>query len=161
MTAPDYHWPPDDVDLLKIWWAEGWSCGEISLSFGGKYSRNAVIGKANRLKLEPRAADVNRAWNATRRMKRPAILAYYRETRAKDGEVAKDITHLANEPAPIGPIADFPKTGCRWPRGTGQTFQCCGHPSNGKGPYCEYHAAKAYAKPHPGRPRANGIAGRF
>ena len=46
-------WTDERVDLLKQLWSEGLSASQIADRLGG-VSRNAVIGKVHRLKLESR-----------------------------------------------------------------------------------------------------------
>ena len=48
-------WTDDRVDLLKKLWGEGHTAAEIAKELGG-VTRNAVIGKAHRLKLSGRAS---------------------------------------------------------------------------------------------------------
>ena len=45
-TAP---WPPEHGALLRQWWAEGLSAATIADQLGGGLTRNAVIGKVNRM----------------------------------------------------------------------------------------------------------------
>ena len=45
-TAP---WPPEHGALLRQWWAEGLSASTIAARLGGGKTRNAVIGKINRM----------------------------------------------------------------------------------------------------------------
>ncbi|MEM0900210.1 MAG: GcrA family cell cycle regulator [Pseudomonadota bacterium] len=47
-------WTDDRVDMLKKLWTEGLTASQIAAKLGG-VSRNAVIGKVHRLKLESRA----------------------------------------------------------------------------------------------------------
>lgn len=47
------NWTDERVELLKKLWAEGLSASQIAAQLGG-VSRNAVIGKAHRLKLSGR-----------------------------------------------------------------------------------------------------------
>lgn len=54
-TAPD--WPFEQEQKLRVLWAQGLSASEISRQLPGR-SRNAVIGKATRLKLEGRASPI-------------------------------------------------------------------------------------------------------
>ncbi|MCQ8783229.1 GcrA family cell cycle regulator [Mangrovibrevibacter kandeliae] len=48
-------WTDERVDLLKRLWSEGLSASQIAAQLGGGISRNAVIGKVHRLKLDSRA----------------------------------------------------------------------------------------------------------
>lgn len=54
MTSP---WTPAAVEMLKQLWADGKTAGQIAQQIGG-VSRNAVLGKAHRLGLEPRVSPV-------------------------------------------------------------------------------------------------------
>ncbi|WP_102961135.1 GcrA family cell cycle regulator [Mangrovicella endophytica] len=47
-------WNDERVDLLRRLWTEGLSASQIADRLGGGVSRNAVIGKVHRLKLESR-----------------------------------------------------------------------------------------------------------
>jgi GcrA cell cycle regulator len=52
----DSQWTPERVEFLKQLWTEGHSASQIANKFRGiAFTRCAVIGKARRLKLEPRA----------------------------------------------------------------------------------------------------------
>jgi len=47
------NWTDERIELLKKLWAEGYSASQIAAQLGG-VTRNAVIGKAHRLKLSGR-----------------------------------------------------------------------------------------------------------
>lgn len=53
-------WWPYQVDLLKRLWAEGKPASEIALELGPRFTRNSVIGKANRLGLAPRESPIGK-----------------------------------------------------------------------------------------------------
>ena len=42
-------WPKDRLELLLKWWAEGLSASTIAARLGGGLTRNAIIGKVNRM----------------------------------------------------------------------------------------------------------------
>ncbi len=46
-----YEWTPERTNRLKTLWREGISARDIAYKIGGDLTRNAVIGKANRLGL--------------------------------------------------------------------------------------------------------------
>lgn len=46
-----FAWPENAVLTLRSLWAEGYSCAHIAKEIGHGVTRNAVIGKARRLKL--------------------------------------------------------------------------------------------------------------
>jgi hypothetical protein len=137
-------WGDAEIESLRTLWAKGLTATQIAWHLGGQFSRSAVCGKAHRLRLPER--------DTTKRPAQPRLAPGKGPKRPKPNELAateaKDIAHLDNEPAPMGPVGDFPAgNGCRWPHGVGQTFQCCGHPNDGSSPYCSHHRARAWIKP--------------
>ena len=48
--SPKWRWTPERTELLRQWWAMGLSATEIGTKIG--CTKNAVIGKVNRLKLK-------------------------------------------------------------------------------------------------------------
>ena len=52
-------WSSDTIDALRQLWADGQSASQIAKALGG-ISRNAVIGKAHRLKLPSRPSPIKR-----------------------------------------------------------------------------------------------------
>jgi GcrA cell cycle regulator len=59
-------WTDERVELLKKMWSEGLTASQIANKLGG-VSRNAVIGKVHRLKLESRATAPKRAGSGQRK----------------------------------------------------------------------------------------------
>ncbi|HEY8189050.1 MAG TPA: GcrA family cell cycle regulator, partial [Micavibrio sp.] len=51
-------WTDERIALLKKLWGEGKSAAEIAKALGGGLTRNAVIGKAHRLKLSNRISPI-------------------------------------------------------------------------------------------------------
>lgn len=120
MAAGD--WQDTDVTLLKKLWDQGFSGTQISVAFKGRFSREAVIGKAHRLKLPPRAPSVNRGREHRRSVPKPLPAA-------KADPVA---------PQPLCEPGEFPDgQTCRYPHGEELPFQFCGHPGY---PWCDHHA---------------------
>ncbi len=144
---PTPHWPPADVETLKVKWAEGYSAAIIAHTYlGGRYTRSAICGKAARLNLPMRDPTVLSQRQQRFRMPRQGGCKISLPKRAPEGVVARDLSPAAQEPEFIGPMGDFPALGtCRFPRGSGETFQCCGHPGN---PYCAFHHQICRVKPH-------------
>ena len=62
-------WTDERVELLKKLWTEGLTASQIAAKLGG-VSRNAVIGKVHRLKLESRG-NGSKAGDATKRAAAP------------------------------------------------------------------------------------------
>lgn len=68
------YWSDGEIDRLRSMWAEGLSAGTIAQRLFAETqiwrSRNAVIGKARRLKLTPRKSPLLRDPNRPRRFER-------------------------------------------------------------------------------------------
>lgn len=58
-------WNDGQVETLKSMWREGGSASEIARALGNGATRNTVIGKVHRLKLDARSNTVVRAEKAT------------------------------------------------------------------------------------------------
>lgn len=52
-------WTAETIEALRRLWSDGHSASQIAKELGG-ISRNAVIGKAHRLKLPPRPSPIKR-----------------------------------------------------------------------------------------------------
>jgi GcrA cell cycle regulator len=144
-------WPPERIDLLKKLWSEGKSGRLIAVELG--VTRNAVMGKANRLDLPLRGRTLH---GLPRRKpishKRPSrqngvVRGERKETRAvfKCGDtgaiVFKSVNvacDLADSPAD-NPGAFMENRGCRWPcSGEGASILFCGGEIAGRS-YCARH----------------------
>lgn len=60
-------WTPELVERLRELWAEGHSTAEIGRMIG--LSKNAVVGKAHRMKLPPRQSSPRKAKPVIRRVR--------------------------------------------------------------------------------------------
>lgn len=172
-------WNEQTVDLLKKLWAEGLSASAIAARLGG-ISRNAVIGKQNRLKLPGRATTVRRSPRTKAAAKKVArvvtLMAVAKSPstrgaisaaggvdawmRAKLAEGPQPPTLPAPVAEPVIPIAErktvqtLEDCDCRWPIGDPQVagFHFCGKGKVAGLPYCEFHARRAFRPPEPRRP---------
>lgn len=142
-------WTDERVELLKKLWAEGLSCSQIAGELGG-VTRNAVIGKVTRLKLNGRSVN----------------------SRAMESKKSLGQIRIAPKPKPVSPLASFPtaplpkedptpaklvslldltESSCRWPYGDPvQGF--CGCTKVIGLPYCIDHARRAFRFPEAQRP---------
>jgi len=132
-------WTEDRVELLTKLWTEGKTAAEIAKTLGG-VTRNAVIGKAHRLKLSNRVSPIQQN-------KKPANMSV-----APKPEKAK----AKEQPAPAAPavksaakgvsLMDLGTRMCRWPSGDPKEegFSFCGGGCIPGLPYCEEHAKVAY-----------------
>lgn len=138
-TSP---WTLDLIAALRKLWSDGLSAAKIAALLGNGITRNAVIGKARRLNLEPR--------------KRSPVMRAPRHPRAKpslvvvagNGSIPPPLRLVLSEPPSDKrcTIFDLSDKTCRWPIGHPKEpdFQFCGHAPREGSPYCEYHARRAY-----------------
>lgn len=125
-------WTDERVETLSNLWREGYTARQIAEKLGGEVTRNAVIGKANRLGLsKPSKSSVSRQ---QRRHQREVPV---RKLEAPKGQRATIFTLTAST--------------CRWPIGDpgDNDFHFCGATCSSGQPYCDYHAAMAYQAPQP------------
>lgn len=137
-------WTDDRVEILKKLWGEGHTAAEIAKELGG-VTRNAVIGKAHRLKLSGRASPIQQAPKKTASNanakpapeKKPApVVAPAVEAILESDKTRKRMA-----------LTDLKPNQCRWPIGDPQDkdFGFCGaHGADSAMPYCPEHAQLAY-----------------
>ena len=53
-------WTDEKIELLKTLWGQGMPASEIAEVLGENFTRNAVIGKAHRIKLSGRPSPISR-----------------------------------------------------------------------------------------------------
>lgn len=142
-------WTDERVSLLKKLWGEGHTAAEIAKQLGG-VTRNAVIGKAHRMKLSGRVSPIQQN-------KKPANKNVERKPVSEKLKVAstseKTVPTKSKEavPAPVKSdklysLMDLKPRMCRWPCGDPkeEEFGFCGDNSMAGLPYCEEHAKMAY-----------------
>lgn len=123
-------WTDERVALLKKMWVEGKTAAEIAKELGG-VTRNAVIGKAHRLKLSNRVSPIQQN-------KKPAAKP------VPEKKIEKTVIRPRTEPAIS--LVDLKAGECRWPLGDPreEDFGFCGHGAVVGLPYCPEHAKTAY-----------------
>jgi len=125
-------WTEERVESLTRMWRDGYTARQIAEELGDGVTRNAVIGKANRLGLsKPTKSSVTRRQRKIERDKKVLPL------QAPTGEGVSIYTLTAST--------------CRWPIGDpgDNDFHFCGANCTVGQPYCDYHAALAYQAPQP------------
>jgi GcrA cell cycle regulator len=132
-------WTTERVALLRSCVNAGLSCGQIAHEIG--VSRNAVIGKTNRLGLSRgRSAAAQRTRAGVRR---PQVLTQRLVLRAlfASEPVSDDV--VSTEPCSLLNLAPCK---CRWPITAGSTadFTFCGNITADRMSYCAGHARMAY-----------------
>ena len=149
-------WTDDRVDLLKKLWGEGHTAAEIAKELGG-VTRNAVIGKAHRLKLSGRASPIQqapkkKASNTNTKQSKPKVAASNTNvsTPAAKTNVEPpaivDVISDADKNRKRIPLTELQPGQCRWPIGDprDKDFGFCGCKAAPGMAYCEEHAKIAY-----------------
>ncbi len=137
-------WTDERVSLLKKLWSEGRTAAEIAKELGG-VTRNAVIGKAHRLKLSNRVSPIQQ-----NNPKKPVM------TKPTERKLEKPVMVLP-VPKPVEmrrekdadalfSLLDLKPRMCRWPVGDphDENFGFCGEEVILGLPYCCDHAKTAY-----------------
>ena len=129
-------WTDERVVLLKKLWGEGKTAAEIAKALGG-VTRNAVIGKAHRLKLSNRISPIQQ--NERKEDRVPEIK---KAIKTKPIIMAKP----ANMSFKSLKMIELKERMCRWPSGDpkDEDFSFCGCTSEPGLPYCNEHAKMAY-----------------
>src|SRR5262245_53345962 len=154
--AQDSVWSEAKVEELRELWASGISAGEIAKQLGRGITRNAVIGKAHRLKLE-------------RRVERQAAAPRRYPTQRRKRVLSPRLVlpdWPPRQPKPPAPPPEPPRPrphkltlfelrsdSCRWPAELDNpktfwdpTTHFCGATALEGQPYCAAHFNKAHPK---------------
>lgn len=145
-------WTPERVDQLRNCVFAGLTCSQIAAEIG--VTRNAVIGKINRLGLSPARSAGAPAHSCPPRTQRPRLSSPRRPLRlmaAAAPSVDEDVT------LGIGPVDNTRRCSllelspdkCRWPidEPGSADFTFCGHEVIRGFSYCASHARMAYRLP--------------
>lgn len=124
-------WTDERVALLKKLWVEGKTAAEIAKELGG-VTRNAVIGKAHRLKLSNRVSPIQQ--NKKPAAPKPVLEKKIKRPLEQDNNREKVS------------LVDLGANACRWPIGDPreENFGFCGDRKMSGLPYCGEHAKVAY-----------------
>ena len=114
-------WTEERVEQLRQLWSDGLSAKKIAKQLGG-ITRNAVIGKARRLKLSNRAA----------------VRVVKRNSRPIRPTPVYDPRHVR--------LPDLMSNMCKWPIGDPRhsDFHFCGGDTQVGASYCDHHCTIAY-----------------
>lgn len=134
-------WTAERVEMLRSCVNAGLSCAQIAHEIG--VSRNAVIGKINRLGLSRGRNPAAPRTRVGAPMRRPQIFSQRLALKAlfASEPVADDV--VSTEPCSLLNLA--PRK-CRWPISAASTagFAFCGNTTAGGVSYCAGHARMAY-----------------
>ncbi|MEM8833558.1 MAG: GcrA family cell cycle regulator [Pseudomonadota bacterium] len=128
-------WTDDRVTLLKQLWGEGKTAAEIAKELGDGVTRNAVIGKAHRLKLSSRMSPIQQNVKKTKSADKVAPPAPRRSNKKIPIHLGKQLK-----------MEELRENMCRWPNGDPQdeNFSFCGCKTIEGSPYCQIHNDIAY-----------------
>jgi len=131
---------------------------EINAAHGTSYSRNSVIGRANRLALNNTRPDQNSRPLGRNRPKLRIIKANGNSDRLKVTQsVQTDLPTL--RVIPLQPLnytlADLPESGCRYI--AGDDFLYCGHPRRKDSSFCTGHHQIVWLPPTERNARSRGF----
>ena len=136
-------WTPEKETKLRELWKKGHSGSEIAKLLGDT-TRNAVIGKAHRLKLESRTISKRTETNTNKQKNnlseaKPQKLG--RKARFK--ALLLDKNFEQENPIKLEELTDLT---CRWPIGHPheENFYFCGRKPMEKFPYCKLHVLYAF-----------------
>lgn len=142
-------WTDDRVELLKKLWGEGHTAAEIAKKLGN-VTRNAVIGKAHRLKLPSRVSPIQpnktkkiRPANSNVKVVKPVEV---KEKKPREAKLPPTASVHDKAVGPLVPLSELKAGDCRWPSGDPRhnDFGFCGEKSMTGLPYCIDHAQSAY-----------------
>jgi len=132
-------WNEEKVTKLKELWGKGNTASQIAEIIGG-LSRNAVIGKANRLnlssKIKMRSSSSSQSFQDNNSKEKRG-----RKSRFQSLVIEKDF-----EPENPKKLEDLDENLCKWPIGNPeeQSFYFCGRSSLKDFSYCKLHLIYAY-----------------
>lgn len=144
-------WTPDRIEILRTMWIAGKTAAEIAMKLGSGITRDAVIGKIDRLK---RTGGDNGLWlgggggtKVTRKLKPTATLSNAVQAReiAKSFDPATlvDDDGLPDVTSRIG-LTDLRDHDCRWCIGDPKAeHSFCGQPVQDGSSYCAPHETRS------------------
>lgn len=141
--------PERDARILELW-NQDHSQGQIVRALakeGISVTRSAVAGVVHRA-----GQDLNKTGKSRPKVE-PKPKAAPKEKYIRDGKPKPPSlpapVELEDEPAPIGPVGEFPPDGgCQYSKGEiTADFQMCGHPQRQGSKYCDWHIDNVIKKP--------------
>lgn len=151
----DFNWTAESEQQLRTLWARGDLTRDIAGTIG--CSKNAVVGKAHRLHLEPRPSPIKRA---TANKQPPPRRAPERRRVSRPGEIRITASAPPTPPRRRVVVAFTPDPAlatespttkvCAYPLWTDATPKSarryCGHPVDPGSSWCAPHAAQCCSK---------------
>mgnify|MGYP001311320157 CR=1 FL=1 len=137
-------WTPEKEEKLRQYWKKGHSGSQIASMLGDNTTRNAVIGKAHRLKLEARTSSKKSEGKInTEKNNSPEIKTQKLGRKARFKALLLDKNFEQENPKKLEELTDET---CRWPLGHPheENFYFCGRKPMDKFPYCKLHVLYAF-----------------
>ncbi len=133
-------WTDERISDLVRLWDDGHTASHIGKAIG--VTKNAVIGKAHRLKLPPRPSPIRQS--AAPKAQKPAA-------NPMPTPAHKQIAKVRPRPIVRAARAGVGGSSCLWPIGDPSTpdFHFCGAEAVPGKPYCDEHCARAYVVTRP------------
>jgi GcrA cell cycle regulator len=150
-------WTEARIELLIALHLDGLSFSKIAIELGGGITRNACIGKANRLGLSRGSEGKPRiARKRSDPKPPPSVARTTRQEEASRVERLKIANHFIQPVSRQLSIFELSEGTCKWPIGDPKQkgFHFCGAFSPTGRVYCPYHNKQAYQEPKPRKPRA-------
>lgn len=135
-------WTDKKIEMLKRLWGRGMTASQIATEIGEGITRNAIIGKAHRLKLPSRPSPV-----------KPET-----EAKVAPRQSLKPKTNVI-PPSPTDhkglSLLELNESTCKWPIGHpgDKDFYFCGKPSQPGITYCPEHCLMAFQAQLPRKDR--------
>ena len=142
-------WSKDREDRLRLLWGKGNSGSQIARILGDGATRNSVLGKAFRLKLESRVVTkrtISRTNTETNNA--PEIKSQKLGRKARFRALLLDKNFPQENPKKLEELTNET---CRWPIGHPfeEKFYFCGRQVLIKFPYCKLHVLWAFQPRNP------------
>jgi GcrA cell cycle regulator len=144
-------WTEERIETLRRLSLQGMTARQIAEHLGG-VSRNAVIGKLNRLDRERKAPSAAKPVTAKVVRIRDAAPAPAPRPRLSPPPAQPRAPIRCEETRGAATFLTLEAHMCRWPIGDpcGADFSFCGQPAQGRS-YCSQHASQAYRRVSPSR----------
>lgn len=138
-------WTDERVSLLKQLWGEGKTAAEIARQLGEGVTRNAVIGKAHRLKLSGRVSPIQQN-KKVKKVEKPKAPKQESVAQKLKRAPAVEVSQMAINNGKGVSLIELNDRMCHWPNGdpNDDNFNFCGCKSVPGLPYCDSHARMAY-----------------
>jgi len=137
-------WTPERENKLKELWKKGLTASQIATQLGDT-TRNAVIGKAHRLKLEARATS-KKTISTSVKSKNENKVDTKHEKLSRKARFKSILLDKNFEPENPKKLEELTDNTCRWPIGHPyeKEFHFCGRKPLEKFPYCKLHVIYAF-----------------